>query len=238
MTEENRRGKGKSPPMNRKHRTILLVVAFWGVTLGVPDVWLWRADRQERLNRQLISAIQREDTPAALLALERGADANARDEPRVPTWQRLWDLARGRRAARSTAPTALLVLLLMDSVSSYKEKPELVSALLLHGAQVNALDQNGSPLFYAFTEEDMRTAELLREHGADINGQNGSSQITSLGMAVFTEDTAAVRLLLRYHADPNTPMSNIEFARNPLEYAERNHLTIIAHLLRAAGAKK
>ena len=54
----------------------------------MPGVWLWRADRQERLNRQLIEAILRDDTLAALVALKCGAYANARDEPVVPGWRR------------------------------------------------------------------------------------------------------------------------------------------------------
>src|SRR5438105_84127 len=106
--EENRTGERKSPRMSRKQRTILLLVVIWSAVLGVSGVWLWRADRQERLSRQLLEAIKREDTPAALMALKQGADADVREEPSVPTWQRLWDLVWRRQAKQSTAPTALL----------------------------------------------------------------------------------------------------------------------------------
>lgn len=61
--------------MNRKQRAILLLVVFWSVVLDAAGVGFWRADRQERLNRQLIAAIDTADTSAVLPVLQQGSDA-------------------------------------------------------------------------------------------------------------------------------------------------------------------
>lgn len=264
--------------MNRKQCTILQLVVFWSVVLGVPGVWLWRANRQERRNRQLIEAIKREDTSAAQLALKQGADANAPDEPVVPAWQRIWDVVRGRRAGPSTAPTALLLSLGSSEFSDgtfteRKESPELVSALLAHGAHINEIDQYGrSPLLYAIVGQQKRTSRLLIELGADVNFlpfnnnlvaieimscrdtdltelmlQHGASAnlrgglgvttrwLSPLEAAVVLNKPAIVRLLLRYHADPNT---GIIADKSLLQYAKWEHMPEIAKLLREASARR
>jgi len=265
--------------MSRKQRTILLVFAVWSFLIGVPGVWLWQVDRQERLNRALIAAIKRGDTSSALDALEKGANGNARDEPRVTAWKRLWGLVQGRRSGVSDAPTALLLLLeRRDTQSAHflaKESPELVSALLAHGAQVNVIDEAGfSPLFYALEVGQKRTArllinrganvttqpnrvnplvmeitgcrdtalaELMIQHGADVNSSGHPSMWSPISAAVYSADKESVRLLLRHHAYPNPTLETdveTEVSGKPLKYAEDHHLTEIAKLLRAAGAKR
>ena len=160
--------------MNRKQRTSLTLAVFWSVVIGVPGVWLWRADRQERLNRGLIAAIKREDTAAALLALERGADANMRDELIVPVWQKVWDLVRGRKAPPSKAPTPLLLLLQYEyaTTDTTPEDPpqehlDLIKSLLSHGANVN-LPYHGrqTPLLYALDRNRPSPPRCLREEVA------------------------------------------------------------------------
>ena len=187
--------------MTRKHRIILLVVVFWSVVLGVPSVWLWRADRQERLNRQLIAAIKREDTPAALLTLERGADANARDEPRVPAWKRLWDFVRGRRAATSKASTALLLSVKLGQLTF--DDPQLISTLLAHGSHINEVDQyNCAPLFWALLTGNKRIARLLVDRGANVNDVGSGANLLALEIGTC-QDTALTELMLEHGADCN-----------------------------------
>src|SRR5690349_4662606 len=135
--------------MSRKHRGILVLIIFWSVVFGVSGVWLWRTDRQARVNRQLIESITINDFKSAVARLEQGADANTRDEPDAPVWMRLWSLLRHKQDSPGKAPTALLVLLgereefIAYSPVYREESLELVSTLLTHGANVNVIDQKG-----------------------------------------------------------------------------------------------
>ena len=233
--------------MNRKQRTILLLVVSWSVVIGVPGVWLWRADRQERLNRQLIAAINRKDTAAALVALDRGADANTRDEPMVPAWQRLWDLVWRRKATPSATPTALLLLLGERDGNIYgqhrRDSLELVDALLAHGARVNVIgeDDYRTPLSLAAEAGQMRIVALLIEHGANVNymvWDTIGDAMTPLAWAVEENDTAMVRLLLRHHANSNVYVIEPPHPRRLLTWAEGNCPAEIAQLLHDAGAKR
>jgi len=144
--------------MNCKQRTIFLLVVFWSVVIGAVGIWYWRADRQEQLNRQLIDSIKREDTSAALVALEQGADGNARDEPRLPGWKRLWDLVRGRRS--SLAEPAISFVVRYET----KEDSALIEALLSHGAHIE-LPDDGLPslLWHALASNRSATARILIE---------------------------------------------------------------------------
>jgi len=235
--------------MKRKQRSTLVLVVFWSVVLGASGAWLWRAERQERLNRDLIVAIKREDTPAALLALERGAEANARDEQDVPGWQRIWDLFQGHRSLHSGYQTPLFLL-----IRRYrKEDTELLGALLAHGSRVNVIDEYAfSPIFYAVGSNKAVTVQMLFDHGADIRidstsnrllvnavsdraapaiiemliqhgadpNQMDSSGVAPLFAAIQIGNDDAVRCLLRHHADPNRMVPTNPPIR-PLEYVER-----------------
>ena len=48
------------------------------------SVWYAWQVRQQRLDRALIQAIKKNDTPAAIALLDRGADANATDKFDTP----------------------------------------------------------------------------------------------------------------------------------------------------------
>src|SRR4051812_40124402 len=98
--------------MNRKQRVFTGLVIFWSLCLGVPAAWLWREDRQQRLNLDLVAAVKQEDTARAVAAIERGADPNTRDERGViPGWLRIWNMLQGRRTPPSMGRTPLLILL-------------------------------------------------------------------------------------------------------------------------------
>lgn len=206
-TEENRPGKRNRATMSRKQRTILVMVVFCSLVLVVACVWLRRMDRQERLSRQLIAAIKRDDTKTAIQVLEQGADANVRDE---------LDNARGLPAILDllfgetpTAPTPLLLSLYRHDNPNGSpgvftpESPELVSALLSHGAQVNVRNvEKGSPIYYAIISGKARTARLLIEHGADV-----SPSFTGWNLLVeeikANKDASLLELMLKHGADVN-----------------------------------
>jgi hypothetical protein len=193
--------------MNRKQRTILLMVIFWSVVFGVSGIWLWRADRQERLNRGLIAAIKREDTKAAIAALEQAADANARDKPMVPTWKRLWEMLRRHRPEASTAPTALLVsqypVISTSRILQSRENYALTRALLTHGARLNEVNEQGySPVWYAMLSRKTAVARLLIEQGANVSAGPGNNNILCMAVG-HGQDATMVELMLQHGADAN-----------------------------------
>src|SRR5438874_2681833 len=81
---------------------------FFSALLGVPCFLMWREYGQQRLNQELLSAINHDDTPSALFALEHGADANAHFEKHIPARQRIWSLVRWHCWAPPTFTTPLL----------------------------------------------------------------------------------------------------------------------------------
>lgn len=266
--------------MTRKQRTIFLLVVFWAAVFGATGVWLWPKDRQEQLNRQLIAAIKQDDTAAALSALKHGADGNARDEPDVPAWLRIWYLFGRQKPATIAARSALMLSCERAYEKDRKlrlEKPQdnsdLVKALLEHGARIDYPwegEGGDTPLWWAifgrktrstqvlidslpplsplaanqllfmavFYQSEPCITEMILKRGADPDhvGVDGESLF---GRAILNGDAATVRCLLKHRADPNRPIDPRNgFAMRPLEYAEENHLTEIAKLLRAAGARR
>jgi ankyrin repeat protein len=147
----------------RKRRGLF---AFLVATIAALSVWLVREDRQQRLNRELIAAIEREDVPAALLALDRGADANARDKPAEPVWRTLSDRLRRQAPASYNYPSTPLVLSLVWPRSPLNAM--LVQALINHRARPN--DRGGwlglTPIWLAVSNGDSASTRVLLEHGA------------------------------------------------------------------------
>src|SRR5579859_7173628 len=128
----------------RHSRSKKIAVLFVGVLFVLALVLVlltWRQVRQERISRELIAAILRNDSSAAIPLLQQGADANARDEAphSLSSWSRLMLIFHLKPMPVSTAPTALLLALEGPEKTGddWEVNPELVQALLDHGAQVN-----------------------------------------------------------------------------------------------------
>src|SRR5689334_22457448 len=101
----------------RHRRKLLFLLAFLLLLVGLPAWWLHREIQQERLNAALIAAIKKNDTQAALQALDRGADPNTRDLGNVKLsigqhFHQLWNRLTGHKALDGNAyhPTALQLL--------------------------------------------------------------------------------------------------------------------------------
>jgi hypothetical protein len=209
--------------MNSKILRAVVLLGFGSVLLGVFGVRMWRADRQQRLNRQLFFAIKRNDTAAALRALDDGAEANAHDEPRrVSVWERVSAILSGRRRSESSAPTPLLVLLDMRSgeLNFRQDNPQLVLSLLQHGARVDVTNAHGyTPLALAIcTQFDAGPGSYV--YGA--NWATGTTHIRQGDKSVSSSDTPIVELLLENGADPNvvnkdglTPLHWAVFCHKP-----------------------
>lgn len=124
---------------------------------------------------------------------------------------------------------------------------EVVGILLANGADINAnndvrkwvkMDWNyrvlgetlhgGTALMRAVYMGHIEVVRVLLGHDADVNARDKNGN-TSLICAVISGQTEAARVLLAHGAD---------FDAATIEYAEKQGLNEVAHLLREAEAKK
>jgi hypothetical protein len=213
--------------MSRKQRTILLILVFWSVVIGIPGVLLWRTDRQQQLNRDLIEAIKRDDMPTALCSLAQGADANARDAPIVSPWQSLCDLVHMRHQTVSDTPPPLIVFLqhdpsrlnaVLDDVANrrYADDPRLAESLIAHGANVNSVNAiEMSALNIALHTRRLATSRVLIEHGANLKLSPHGEHLVN-AVIYNLRDVDILELMLQHGADPN--QADVSGA-TPLYYA-------------------
>ena len=221
--------------MKRKQGIILTLILFCSAVLGMPAFWFYKADRQERLNQQLIASIKHEDFRSALAALNNGADANVRDVAGISGGQRLWDLWKDyHRQAFPAATPLLLFLQSHDKISLdghvitgpyKKDNPGIVNALLAKGAYVNVCDEYGHvPLELAFFGRKNTSARLLVEHGADVRYRRGHANYLILAIG-NNLDASTLDLMVKEGADVN---QSDGYGRTPLGEALRggNPVTI------------
>ena len=189
--------------LSRSKRIGLIFLSLLAVLLG-SLVWLtYREVRQEKLNRALIAAIKHNDTSAALTLLAEGADPNSRDEPpqHISLRRLILDKLRNRRAAPSTAPTALLLACSWDTRGT--EAPDnavLVKALLDRGAAVEGAGD--SPLLEAAYQDNTVVCTLLIERGANVNPGLTDGNSPLLYAAAHFNDPL-IKLLINKGADVN-----------------------------------
>ena len=212
--------------MRRKRsRLIAVLVLLLALTGGVG----WQTNalvRQERLDRALIAAIERDNTRLALDLLQRGADPNAKAVPGVsqPFWQLLWN-SLWRRNLPQAGPCALLLAV-------KRPDPVLTRALLAKGARdVNARlygdnDHNScmTLLMLAVFQGDDESARALLDHGAQVNARDdmGASAL------MVADDRECADLLLQQGADVNARDC---YGTTVLMHAVQNDRAWIARLL-------
>lgn len=73
---------------------------------------------------------------------------------------------------------------------------------IAEGADVNALHFDMPPLTWAVTMGQTKAAELLLQHGADVNGRNRDGN-TALHLAIFLGHAGTAELLIKNGADVN-----------------------------------
>lgn len=178
------------------------------IVLGAMTGW---EVRKQMLNQDLIAAIKRQDTPAALRLLAEGADGDARDLPpdHRTLLQRVIDLLHGKQPESDPhAPNTLLLALTPtekenDNGLPVQQDARLTRALLQHGAIVNVVDADGdTPLILACQNGFLETARLLLERGAKVNAVGDSGE-TSLTLACWGDHLETARLLLARGARTN-----------------------------------
>jgi ankyrin repeat protein len=202
-----------------KHRKLLywMLPALFVLPVLFTSIWYWSQVRQQRLDHALIEAIKRNDTPRAIALLDRGADADATDKPYQPiTPKRMlddfWNRLKRKMPQKEEEPpeTALLMTTCGDSegnsFNTLPYNPELVKALLEHGANINLKDCLGHlPLHCASIEQRTATVHLLLERGADPNEKDdrGATPLMYTCRTLTGKDLSCLRLLVEHGADVN-----------------------------------
>lgn len=233
----------------RRRYTLVPLLLLTGIIVAA-GLWLRAQRRQEALNRQLIAALEDQDTTQALSLVKMGADPNTPYKPiPSPTLRQLWDyIFHCSPLPVNDSPTAFMIACgawtddHLDSSIYYKDTPQLVEIMLGHGAKVNAQYWIGwTPLMDAMASEKLKTISILLRHKANVNAADREG-FTALFMAVIRADQGnetiakdIVPLLLEYGADPNFSENGNSTALQLAQEAKRPDLVA---LLRQYGAKK
>lgn len=237
----------------RRHRVALSVAMLLVGTVAFAALWARSYQRQEALNRQLIAALVKQDVVRALALVNAGADPNTPFEPLSPPsltqiWNRMFHRMalpiNGTPSAFAMAcgafwidgnPTRSTFLQDFDL-----DAPQLVLAMLQHGAKVNAKDsEQRTPLMWSIWIYHPKTVGVLLRYGADMNAQDseGKSALRYVLECHSEEgaDTNILRQLLAHGANPRladrTGVTEIQFAQ---QYSNLD----VQRLIWRAGAKK
>lgn len=89
------------------------------------------------------------------------------------------------------------------AISTGDEK--MVQLLLCHGADINAKDENYTPLLFAIDFRLKNIVRMLLEHGADVNTRSGIYG-SPLHRAKENKHRAIIGLLLQYGAEDHPPI--------------------------------
>ena len=232
----------------RLQRAVLILGVVCLLIVGAYGVWLRSERRQEALNRQLIAALVKRDNDRALSLVNQGADPNTPYKaPPPPSLRRLWNrLVHGTPLLRNDTPSAFTIACgeaWDDGTALFPppgvDAPLLVEAMLLHGAQKNAKDSHGYPVFINSTVlKYQKTMDVLLKHRVDVNAQDQrgcTALYFVVGFSVRSEDPSIVRKLLAHGANPNLPNND---GMTPLRFAQKYRSPELAALLEQTGAKK
>ena len=198
-----------------KHRRLLILsLLIVALLVGGCCLWVWQARRQCALNRQLVAALENNDTNQALVLVNAGADPDTRyNPPPAPTLNLLlMQLLHCSTVPADNSPTAFMLASgafykqpenAYDPQLRRKDDPQLVQAMLTHGANLHALSAGKSTaLRGAVCLNYKHVAELLLKQGANVNEQYANGW-TPLMESVWHGDRNMVRLLLAYGANVN-----------------------------------
>jgi hypothetical protein len=172
-----------------RKRSIWLLLTLILLPVLISGIWYGRQVRQQHLDHALIEAIKREDTKTTTSLLDQGADANATDKPYIPMTLKsallgMWDRIKGDKTFedKNVYSSALLlpyhsgVLINRTGIIAIPEpndNPELVKALLEHGANPYFADELGTTiLHYAVEHNHTETVKVLLEHHVNPNIQD------------------------------------------------------------------
>lgn len=168
--------------------------------------------RQATRNQALIAALVRKENGQALALIGQGADPNTPSKTLpTPSLRELWDYVLYRKPRPiNESPTALQVAcgnyfndVNIDNWRDRPDAPQLVEAMLRHGAKVDSRDETGyTSLWWAAYCNHPQTAGVLIHYGADVNAR-AKDGWTPLMTACCVPAPEVVRVLLQKGADVN-----------------------------------
>jgi ankyrin repeat protein len=232
--------------MSRKRTALLTLLLLIGL-IGSVGLWLRSEQQQYVLNRQLIAALAHGDDKQALVLVNEGADPNTHTTPTpalsLPELIRQW-LHRSPQPVNASQTAFSLVCgaywndtgreenvqerdKRFDEYVAQRHRPDdthLAQAMLRHGANVNAKDNDGiTPLIWATRVHRTNTVSLLLAHGANVNVKNKDGE-TPLFTTVRSGYSDIMDLLLAHkaNADQNigdgwTPLRSAIWANRPIK---------------------
>ena len=198
----------------KRRRALLLSLAFVLALCAACGLWLHATQKQYALNRQLIDAFVNNDTEAALVLVNAGADPDTRLEPLpAPTFQLLCDTLLRHAPPVNDSPTALMLACGRPCIpvrigpnqfkKAAKENLPLLRAMLARGANVRARTLTDiTPLTVAIMAGRVHAVELLLPLGVNVNSREANGQ-TPLIFAESYGFPDIAHLLLLHGANPN-----------------------------------
>lgn len=128
------------------------------------------------------------------------------------------------------------------TTAAYYGEYQEVQAAIRAGADINALDQQGSTaLMKAIVENDTRIVRWLLEHGADANARN-RDLMRPICLAAFTRNAEIIRLLGQFGANWAAFSPERPYCDRPVlvmaitEAGSENRAVELVHVLLEAGA--
>lgn len=172
-------------------------------------------------NEQLFRAIAHDDAATVQRLLASGLDPNNKNEQGDPALYMALKEDALASAQALLQGTRLDVNLLNGSgesplmMAAFRNHLDLARQLVARGAAVNK--SGWTPLHYAATRGHLDMMQYLILQGANINAASPNGT-TPLMMAAGYGTPEAIRLLLKYHADPQIKnergLAALDFARN------------------------
>jgi len=207
---------------------IILVIPISNIVMGV----IHNRQREKMLQRDsdLFAAIASANAVSVRSLLDEGTDPNARADPSEDL-----RLHQPYHTGFYLSPTPLIAAIFANAVSrsfSSDKSPasEIIGILLKHGANIETMAINGTPLMSAITCGDTNTAEILLARGARIGTLNPlNHQPTAWFLAENQHNIAMMDLLLEFHEDVNARNQEQRTALSVA--AEQGDLPIVTHLL-------
>lgn len=192
--------------LNKRSSLLALTLLIVGITLPC-ILWIRKEQSQYALNRQLIEALKKSDTRAALILVNAGADPNTRLDPPVFALPQLIN-----RLIRGSPPriTALMIVcgaVWYDETLKENRKIEasnlyLMQAIIRHGANLSAKDDTGmTALHYAVVDQNKAIVSQLLVYGADPNQPDERGR-TAFDLADSLYQPDIVALLRQYSKFP------------------------------------
>ena len=97
----------------------------------------------------------------------------------------------------------LIINGMMELEIAQYDSPRAIHLLIVLGADVNAYDNNRTPLISAIENQHKEAAKELIRSGADVNLENTDNASTPLMAAAYYGHVSIVKLLLSKGADMN-----------------------------------